>query len=142
MRAFLLPILLLTAACRNEGAGDNGGGSVPVAKAEGATTALFAGQGRDRMCLKPDGGAAVITYAASGDASCTLRGDLKGGVLSPVGDAGCRVATVLEGDRIRLGRAGPGCAYYCGPGAVLEGKTFVRMDKPAPVTDIAGDPLC
>lgn len=104
----------------------------------------FAGEGRDRLCLKSgtaEGG--VITYAAQGDTNCSLRfGTANPERLEAANDPSCTIPLSRNGDRLTLGQPSAGCAYYCGPGASLEGKSFVRMDKAEPVTDLAGDPLC
>jgi hypothetical protein len=110
----------------------------------------YAGEGRDRLCLKdgePEGG--LITFAATGDSNCSLRfatryaeGSTASGTLATANDPSCTIPFSREEGRLTLGTPAPGCAYYCGPGAALEGKSFVRMDKNEPVTDLAGDPLC
>lgn len=141
MRFRLLPLLLLTAACNREDAPTN------AADATGTEFAVYAAEGRDRMCLslRPGGKAGVITYAGTSDSNCSMRGTWTDGpaaAINPTEDPSCSVPVESEGDVVTLGRPTPGCAYYCGPGASLEGKTFVRMDKPDRVTDLAGDPLC
>ncbi|WP_300974343.1 hypothetical protein [Sphingomonas sp. LHG3406-1] len=109
---------------------------------------MFAGAGKDRLCIGGSSSpAAVITYAAGSQANCSARGRVEEeqGKLFflPQDDGACRIELRRDGtDRLTLGRPSAGCAYYCGPGASLEGKTFVRMDRPEPVTDLAGDPLC
>ena len=136
----LAPFLLASACSRDE---------LPAAEAEKgeAVVAGYTADGRDRMCLslRPGGQAGVITYAAGSDSNCSMRGtwsDGAGAAIKPIGDAACSVPVDSEGDVVTLGRPSPGCAYYCGPGASLEGKTFTRMEKSEPVTDVAGDPLC
>lgn len=105
---------------------------------------VFAGQGRDRLCLKQgEERAGFITYAATGDANCSVRGTTgEAGSIRPDGDTACTIPFTRDGDRITLRDGGPACAYYCGPGASLAGKTFARMDKMETVTDFVGDPLC
>jgi hypothetical protein len=116
----------------------------PAATTADGATLVFAGEGRDRLCLKEgEQRAGVITYAASGDNNCSVRGAAAGsGEIRPDGDSSCVIPLRREGDRITLGVAGPACAYYCGPGASLSGKTFARMDRADAVTDLAGEPLC
>jgi hypothetical protein len=149
MRALLLPLLLLAASCSGEAekaqpseAAGNGSAAL------GSELQTFAGAGKDRLCI---GGvaapAAFITYAPDGINNCSARGRIEdqGGKLSFVAqeDASCRIDVQRDGDaRLTLGRPSPGCAYYCGPGASLENKTFTRMAKPEPVSDLADDPLC
>jgi hypothetical protein len=124
--------------------------ATPAAAAAGGS---YAGEGRDRMCLKsgePDGG--LITYAATADANCSLRfatryaeGSTTAGTLEASNDPACTISFTRKDDgggAFTLGVPSPGCAYYCGPGASLNGKSFVRMDKAEPVTDLAGDLLC
>lgn len=83
----------------------------------------------------------MISYG-EGDSNCLMRGRIEGGALIPNGDQSCRIPLTLEGGKITIGTPPASCAYYCGPGASLAGKTFTRMAKPEPLTDIAGDPLC
>lgn len=131
----LLALLLL--------AGCGEAGEVAPAQGASAQTLVFAGAGRDRLCLAPDGASGFVSFAASGDSNCAVRGRLaEGGPLRPNGDERCAIPLTRDGDRVTLGGAGPECAYYCGPGASFAGKTFVRMDNPSPATDLAGDPLC
>jgi len=106
-----------------------------------AATISFAGQGRDSLCLAGTE-AAFITYAAAGDRNCSVRGSLTGTTLTPDGDSTCRIAVQRKGDSITLGQVSETCGYYCAAPASFAGKTFVRMAKPAPVVDAAGDPLC
>lgn len=112
----------------------------PAASAPAAAIS-FAGQGRDRLCLAGTR-AAFIAYAAAGDRNCSVRGALAGTTLTPDGDSTCRIAIQRKGNAITLGPVGAACAYYCAAPASFAGKTFVRMAKPAPVVDLAGDPLC
>jgi hypothetical protein len=141
MRVLLLPLLLLfTASCREAAQGN--------AAEPAGTDALdaYAGAGRDRLCLAPNGGTAgLITFAATGDSNCSIRGTFGGAQdarIKPNGDEACAVPVRVEGARVTLGQPSAACAYYCGPGASLAGKTFDRMDNPAQVTDLGGDPLC
>jgi hypothetical protein len=102
------------------------------------------------LCLK-DGetSGGLITFASGTDANCSLRfdarkaeGSAEAGTLAAQNDPTCTMKFTQSQGRLQLSTPSPACAYYCGPGASLEGKTFVRMDKPAPVTDLGGDPLC
>jgi hypothetical protein len=126
--------LLMLAACSAE--------PQPPAAGERAT---YAGQGRDRLCIR-DGRAGFITYGG-GDTNCSVRGRLErpGGdrlVIVPDGDEDCRIDASSQAGHILLGSRGAGCAYYCGPGADFAGKAFTRQDSASPVVDFAGDPLC
>jgi hypothetical protein len=97
------------------------------------------------LCLAQSGGAAFITYG-EGDANCSVKGQIEGAgerlTLVPEGDTTCRIELNRSGDSVRLGAVGAACAYYCGPKASFEGKSFKRKDNAEPVTDLAGDPLC
>ncbi|WP_426267555.1 hypothetical protein [Sphingomonas sp. LHG3443-2] len=141
MRLASIPLLLLISACQQE-APTTG----PGARPESGAVTIYAGSGRDRLCLAEQGGtASFVTYAPSGDANCTVQGTWSPSgpsAIKPNEDPSCSIIFNREGQSVRLLAGGPGCAYYCGPGASFEGKTFVRMDKPEPVTDLAGDPLC
>ena len=127
----LFPVLLL-AACSPE-----------VAEPP-AESALYAGAGRDRLCVKGKE-AGFITYGA-GDSNCSVRGRLDGqgaaAVLVPAGDQDCRIPLRLEGDGAAIGSASAACAYYCGPASAFEGKSFTRSADASPAVDFAGDPLC
>lgn len=151
MRAIFLPMLFLLASCGGQQEASNGQGRAEAAAQQsplGNDLQVFAGAGKDRLCVAGVAApAAVITYAADGQANCSARGRIDGqqGKLFfvPQEDTSCRVELRREGaDRLTLGAPTPGCAYYCGPGASLEGKSFQRMAEPEPVTDLAGDPLC
>lgn len=138
--AVLYASALLLTACGREQAATNQGATAATPRAE-AGAIVFGAGARDRLCLKGDQ-AAFITYAAAGDANCTLRGSANATSIRPDGDASCSVPLTRAGDRVTLGTASPGCAYYCGPDASFAGKTFTRMAQPQPITDLAGDPLC
>jgi hypothetical protein len=109
----------------------------------------FAGQGRDRLCIRGGPGpeqAALIVYAEGSDANCSVRGDYRAasgqGEIRTAGDT-CRVLVTGDpGSELRLNALDPSCSYYCGPKASFAGKAFRRTTEPVPVTDAAGDPLC
>ena len=129
----ILPIFLVLAACSQE--------PPPPAEPE---RALYAGQGRDRLCVDGDR-AGFVTYGA-GNANCSARGKLdRGGAatsIRPDGDEDCRIPVAFSGDRASLGAGRPTCSYYCGPGATFDGKSFSRDASASPAVDFAGDPLC
>lgn len=132
MRAFALAIALSLAACSPEG------GQPP------AERALYAGAGRDRLCVKGME-AGFITYG-EGDSNCSVRGRLEGQgdatVLVPAGDEDCRIPIRRDGEQAVLAAAAAACAYYCGPGANFAGRRFTRSADASPAVDFAGDPLC
>ncbi len=105
---------------------------------------LYAGEGRDRLCIAGQRGG-FIAYGDA-DANCSARGRVERSadrlVLIPDGDADCRIAATLAGDRLALGQRAPACEYYCGPGADFAGKAFTRSATASPAVDFAGDPLC
>ena len=80
---------------------------------------LYAGEGRDRLCLAGQRGG-FITYG-DGDANCSARGRVERTgdrlLLIPVGDSDCRIEASVTGDRLTLGARTAACTYYCGPGA-------------------------
>ena len=133
----LAALFLTLAGCRQSE-------EVPAKSEVSSATLVFAGQGRDRLCLKEgEERAGFITHAGSGDANCSVRGTTgKAGLIRPDGDESCTIPFTREGDRITLRAGGPACAYYCGSNASFAGKTFVRMDKADAVVDFAGEPLC
>ena len=129
----LLPIFLL-AACSQEAA------PPPPPKIE-----LFAGEGRDRLCIKGD----RIGFIAYGsvDANCSVRGRIDrtgehGLSIIPDGDRDCRIEAQEQHGRLRLGKVTAACAYYCGPGASFEAKAFTKGAGASPAVDFVGDPLC
>jgi hypothetical protein len=145
MRLHLFLLALLLTACREQ--------DVPTAanqptNADAADNAvqIFAGQGRDRLCLDERGGrAGLITYG-QGDANCSIQGAVQQAgpriTVAPDGDESCRVAGTIAGTQVTLGPLTPECAYYCGPTADYSGRSFTAADNAGPVTDLAGDPLC
>jgi hypothetical protein len=129
-------IALSVAACREVE-------EAPATSETAAATIVYASEGRDRLCLKEgEQRAGFITYAASGNANCSVRGSTDGKVIRPDGDASCAITMERDGDRLTLLAGGPACAYYCGPGADFANTSLVRMDRPEPVRDLAGDPIC
>ena len=94
----LLPILLLS-ACAAE----------PEVE-----RSLYAGEGRDRLCI--DGDRAGFIAYGPGDANCSARGALtKSGsvwTLAPKGDADCGIPISRVGGRLSIGPSHPACAYY------------------------------
>jgi hypothetical protein len=127
----LVPVLLL-AACS------------PEAPEEPTERQLYAGEGRDRLCVAGQRGG-FITYGA-GDANCSARGRIERTgdqlALNPDGDSDCRIEAKVSGDRVALGARSAACAYYCGPGADYTGKGFAESASASPAVDFAGDPLC
>ena len=135
MRRYL-PLVMMLAACSQEEAGPS------------LTSGTFAGEGRDRLCIAGEAGnyrAGLIAYA-EGDINCSASGriDTQGGQLAlvPRGETACRIPLSIGGNTVRIGEVPASCAYYCGPGASLNGKTFNRADMGATAVDLAGDPLC
>lgn len=132
---------MLLASCSKSVPQDNEVAAEPDAKSAAVS---FAGPARDRLCFDPRSRRmSFITYAPDGK-NCFLRGSLdQGGNLRPDGDQKCWIPVNIAGEKILLiDRGNDACAYYCAAPATFAGKTFVRMAKPQPVTDIAGDPLC
>ena len=126
-------IVLLLAACS------------PQAPEPPAERLLYAGEGRDRLCI--DGKRAGFIVYGQGNANCSARGELgQAGerllVLTPAGDADCRIDLVRQPGSIRLGARSAACAYYCGPGADFAGKVLTKSTSASPAVDFAGDPLC
>jgi hypothetical protein len=129
----ILALTLLLAACSAE----------ELPKSAGLAT--YAGQGRDRLCTRGDR-AGFITYGTN-DANCSAQGRLdRAGehrlTFVPTGDQDCRIAVEEQGATLRLGKASAACAYYCGPGASFDGKSFAKSPSASPAVDFAGDPLC
>ena len=129
----ILLLILLLAACSPE---------APEGPPE---RALYAGEGRDRLCLAGDR-VGFIVYGA-GDANCSVRGRVEPAgeqllTIVPDGDPDCRIEAREAPGSITLGQANEACAYYCGLGADFAGKAFARADGASPAIDFAGDPLC
>ena len=132
----ILPLALLLAACSQQ----------PVEPS--LATGTFAGGGRDRLCIAGEAGnyrAGVIAFG-EGNVNCSASGRVVSEdgqfALVPRGEGACRIPLAIEGNVIRIGEVPAACAYYCGPGAQLSGKTYNRADMGAAVVDLAGDPLC
>ncbi len=127
-----LPLLLLLAACS---------GQAPEPSPE---RLLYAGEGRDRLCIAGQRGG-LIVYG-DGNANCSARGRVEQSavriVLIPDGDPDCRIAARIEGDRLTFEAGAAACAYYCGPTANLAGKALRSSPDASPAVDFAGDPLC
>ena len=135
--------MLLLAACS------------PESSPPGLKPGLFAGEGRDALCIAGEAGnqrAGFITFG-SGDANCSARGKLvaegNGFALVPKGEGDCRIPVTQTEAGMTIGRPPGSCSYYCGPGVTLEGKSFRRVspgDAAAaannPMVDFGGDPLC
>jgi hypothetical protein len=106
------------------------------------------GTGRDALCVAGEGAAMRGGFIAfgEGDSNCSASGriDAANGTLAliPAGDAECRIPLKVEGGRIILGQASASCAYYCGPGASLDGKSFAAAVSNKPATDFGGSALC
>lgn len=144
MRWLLLVSALLLTACREQEAPAGNQASASTAAENGLQ--VYAGQGRDRLCLDQRAGrAGLITYS-QGDANCSLAGTLQLAgerlTIAPDGDESCRVEATLAGGQVTLGPRTPGCAYYCGPTADYSGRSFTAAEGAGPVADLAGDPLC
>ena len=145
MRLLLLVPALLLTACREQDAPAGNQSSAPAAGAASGLR-IYAGQGRDGLCLDERGGRAGLVTYGQGDANCSLAGTLQRAgdqlTIIPDGDGSCRVAATLAGGQVTLGPRAPECAYYCGPTADYWGRTLLAADAAGPVTDLAGDPLC
>jgi hypothetical protein len=132
----IIPMALLLAACSQQ------------AKNPSIPTGTYAGQGRDRLCIAGEAGgyrAGLIAYG-QGNVNCSAAGKLEptgaGWVLIPKGEGPCRIPIEMQGSGVRIGQPPAACAYYCGPGATMAGRTYNRSDMGAKAVDLAGDPLC
>ena len=130
---FLALVLLLLSACSQEA-------SEPIVE-----RTLYAGEGRDRLCIAGDR-AGFIAYG-DGGRNCSVRGRVERSgehslSIVPDGDPDCRIAVDEQGESLRLGKVAQACAYYCGPRASFAGKTFTKDASASPAIDFAGDPLC
>ena len=111
-------------------------------------TGTYAGQGRDRLCIAGEAGSyrgGLIAYGQD-DINCSGSGPViaEGGqfLLIPRGEGECRIPLEIQGNVVRIGQPPAACAYYCGPGATMAGRTYNRADMGAKAVDLAGDPLC
>jgi hypothetical protein len=111
-------------------------------------TGTYAGQGRDRLCIAGEPGSyrgGLIAFG-QGDVNCSASGQViaEGGqfLLVPRGEGDCRIPLEVQGNTVRIGQPPAACAYYCGPGATMAGRTYNRADMGAKAVDLAGDPLC
>ena len=132
----VLPLALLLAACSRQPAEPS------------LTTGTFAGEGRDRLCIAGEPGnyrGGLIAFGA-GDVNCSASGriEVQGDQLAlvPRGEGACRIPLAIEGNMVRIGQVPAACAYYCGPGATMAGKSYNRADMGSMAVDLAGDPLC
>jgi hypothetical protein len=132
----IIPVALLLAACSQQD-------QVPS-----IPTGTYAGQGRDRLCIAGEAGnyrGGLIVFG-QGDTNCSASGrvSVEGDqyVLVPRGEGDCRIPLEIQGNVARIGRPPAACAYYCGPGADMAGRTYNRSDMGAKAVDLAGDPLC
>ena len=127
-----MPLLLLLASCSQEAS------DTPPERA------LYAGNGRDRLCMAGD----RIGFIAfgEGDSNCSVRGRVERTdgrmIIRPDGDEDCRIDASQDGDRLLLGDRTAACAYYCGPGVNYSAREFTRQPSATPAIDFAGDPLC
>ena len=133
MRTAAFALLLLTACAPEQ------------TKQPPADSQTYAGPGRDRLCIK--GERAGFIAFGEGDSNCSVRGRIERdgdrlAAIRPDGDEDCRIPAERVGEAIRLGKAGDACAYYCGPGASFDGKTFTQQPSSSPAADFAGDALC
>jgi hypothetical protein len=135
MRSILILALLL-AACSKQPAEPS------------VSIGTFAGQGRDRLCIAGEPGKyrAGLTAYGEGNVNCSASGRLEhredGWALVPRGEGDCRIPVAIDGKVVRIGQVLAACAYYCGPGAAMAGKSFSQADMDAKAVDLAGDPLC
>jgi len=116
----------------------------PKAPEPPAERLLYAGDGRDRLCVAGQRGGFIIY--GEGNANCSARGKIERSgdrfTLIPDGDSDCRILADMNGDGLRLGARSTACAYYCGPGADYAGKALAKNASASPAVDFAGDPLC
>ena len=131
-----LLILPLIAACSREPAQPS------------LAVGTFAGEGRDRLCIAGEPGAyraGLIAYGEA-DSNCSASGRLEqagtGWALVPKGEGDCRIPVEIDGSSVRIGQPPAACSYYCGPNAMLGGKSFRSSANASPAVDFAGDPLC
>ncbi|RIX31918.1 hypothetical protein D3M59_02670 [Sphingomonas edaphi] len=140
---FILCSAVFLAACSQEPA------------PSGLSAGIFAGEGRDALCIAGDPGvqrAGFITYGR-GDANCSARGRIvaEGGgfALLPMGEGECRIPFAQDEAGVKIGPLPAACSYYCGPDVKADGKSFRRVSSgdsasasSNPMVDLGGDPLC
>jgi hypothetical protein len=137
MRFLILAAALCLPACAKE---DSAAVALP--------TGSYGSGGRDALCIAGKAGAqrAGFVVYGGGDANCSASGRIEQvgsqWSLIPAGDLDCKIPLRVEGGRASLGQATAKCAYYCGPGAAFDGKTFGPAKPDQPVTDFGGDALC
>jgi hypothetical protein len=136
MRIALLAAVLLAACLK------------PQAAAPPVVAGIYAGGGRDSLCVATSGAvtrAGFIVYGPD-NANCSASGRLEPSgaawTLVPTGDAECRIPLDFNDGKVMLGKQSGACAYYCGPGASFDGKGFARTASGPAAVDLAGDPLC
>lgn len=132
----ILPLALLLAACSQQPAEPS------------LATGIFAGEGRDRLCIAGEPGnyrGGLIAFG-DGDVNCSASGriEVRDGsfYLIPRGEGACRIPLAIEGNSVRIGEVPAACSYYCGPQAAMAGKAYNKSDMGATAVDVAGDPLC
>ena len=137
MRPLLLFAALLSGACSRE-----------QAAAPEVPKGVFAGAGRNAVCISVEGSAlraGVIAYG-EGELNCSASGRLEvangAPALVPSGESECRFPLAFAGETVTIAAMPAGCAYYCAPGATLAGRSFKRSPDAKRATDFAGDPLC
>ncbi|MDP4538491.1 hypothetical protein Q9K01_02495 [Qipengyuania sp. DY56-A-20] len=148
-------LILLLAACGGKEAVD------PVGTAE--LTGLYLGDGegkqQDRICMvKAPSGAVrfgIVTLELD-RAACSGIGRIEQGRVEQsgaelrlvmAGEEDCVVPASVSGTRVTLAASVPeGCSYYCGPGAMLAGKSFEKtqdsLEGAMSADDLVGNPLC
>lgn len=124
----ILALLLLLAACS------------PQPAQPKPERVLYAGEGRDLLCI--DGKRAGFIVYAAGSVNCAATGRIERGSFIPAGDQDCKIPLRFTGDRVAFAAGPRSCDYYCGPGASFAGKTFAKRPSASPAVDFAGDPLC
>lgn len=132
----IIPVVLLLAACSQE------------VETPPIPTGTYAGEGRDRLCIAGEAGnyrGGLIAFG-QGDANCSASGRVMAEgsqyVLVPRGEGECRIPLAIEGNVVQVGQPPAACAYYCGPGANMVGRTYNRANMGAEAVDLAGDQLC
>ena len=168
MRQAIFIAIAALAACSGRESGGNAdgasvergdGGAVERASSVQTTdlTGLYeeapGGGQRARMCVVSKAGTVafgIVTETPDGG-SCAGAGEAKriGGVmrLTMGGDQQCVIDAKATGTAVTFpATVGPGCAYYCAPGATLAGEAFEKTggttEDAMRATDLAGDPLC